>query len=94
MSKKPEGKKLNLEDPNLNSCLQKTFSQKAYTEIFLQSLRPPNNNEKNEIGKCIGNINKSKYNLNDPALNKCFKKILDEKQRIDVIVNNAGKASL
>jgi len=89
VSKKPEGKKLNLEDPNLNSCLQKTFSQKAYTEIFLQSLRPPNNNEKNEIGKCIGNIYKSKYNLNDPALNKCFKKMLGEKRYQDVILSGS-----
>ena len=46
VSKKQVGKKLNIEDPNLKSCLQKSFSQKAYNEIFLQGLRPPEDNEK------------------------------------------------
>jgi hypothetical protein len=60
VSKKQEGKKLNIEDPNLKSCLQKSFSQKAYNEIFLQGLRPPDNNEKKEIEKCLKSIPKEK----------------------------------
>ena len=91
VSKKQVGKKINLEDPYLNSCLKKSFSQKAYTEIFLQGLRPPNDNEKNKIGKCSGNINKSKYNLNDPALNKCFKKMLGEERYQEVIFSGSDK---
>ena len=57
-SKKPERKKLNLEDSNLNSCLQKSFSQKAYNDIFLKGLRPPDNNEKKEIEKCLESLPK------------------------------------
>ena len=60
VSKKQEGKKLTIEDPNLKSCLQKSFSQKAYNEIFLQGLRPPDNNEKKEIEKCLKSIPKEK----------------------------------
>ena len=93
VSKKQVGKKINLEDPNLNSCLKKSFSQKAYTEIFLQDLRPPNDNEKNKIEKCGGNINKSKYKLNDPALNKCFKKMLGEERYQEVIFSGLQKPS-
>ena len=93
VSKKQERKKINLEDPNLNSCLKKSFSQKAYTEIFLQDLRPPNDNEKNKIEKCGGNINKSKYKLNDPALNKCFKKMLGEERYQEVIFSGLQKPS-
>jgi hypothetical protein len=60
VSKKQEGKKLNIENPNLKSCLQKSFNQKAYNEIFLQGLRPPDNNEKKEIEKCLKSIPKEK----------------------------------
>ena len=36
-------------------------------------------------------FNKNKYNLNDPALNKCFKKILGEDRYQEVIVSGAQK---
>ena len=52
-SKKQKKDSLNLVDPNLNSCLQKNFNQKAYGEIFVQGLRPPDDNEKREIEKCL-----------------------------------------
>ena len=57
-SKKHKKGNLNLVDPNLNSCLQKNFNQKAYSEIFVQDLRPPDNNEKKEIEKCLESLPK------------------------------------
>ena len=35
------------------------------------------------------NIKKNKYNLNDPALNKCFKKMLGEKRYQEVIFSSS-----
>jgi hypothetical protein len=37
------------------------------------------------------NIKKNKYNLNDPALNKCFKKMLGEKRYQEVIFSSSEK---
>jgi len=94
-SKKQERGGLNLEDPNLNSCLQKTFNQKSYGEIFVEGLRPPDNNEKKEIRRCLESVSevtkgkKSKYDLNDPALNKCFKKMLGEKRYQEIIFSSS-----
>ena len=57
-SKKQKKGNLNLVDPNLKSCLQTNFNQKAYSEIFVQSLRPPDNNETKEIEKCLESLPK------------------------------------
>ncbi|SVB43959.1 uncharacterized protein METZ01_LOCUS196813, partial [marine metagenome] len=37
------------------------------------------------------NIKKNKYNLNDPALNKCFKKMLGDKRYQEIIVAGSKK---
>ena len=37
------------------------------------------------------NIKKKKYNLNDPALNKCFKKMLGEKRYQEIIFSGSEK---
>jgi hypothetical protein len=88
-------KKYNLNDPALNKCFKKMLGEERYQEVIVSGSQKPNDQENKSITGCQKDPDfwsaESNSLGNDPALNKCFKKMLGEERYQEVIVSGSQK---